>query len=285
MRSDDFYAVDEGIFCLKIKNDSEEKQTIIRNHSLGFIQFHFLLKGKALFLFNEGNYKMPLDENFGLTLYNPKDALPIHLQLEPHSWLVSVVISAQRFHGLFSDEANFISFINTDKKHYAKDEITAPVMVVLHQILQFNLHQSVQKLFYKAKIYELFSLLLNTNEDVLLDKCPFINDDEQVQKIKQAKDIMVHQMTEPPTLQELADRVGINVKKLKEGFKQVYGDTVYGFLFEYKMDVAKKLLDMGTYNVNEVGNRVGYSTASHFISAFKKKYGTTPKKYLMSVTG
>ena len=157
------------------------------------------------------------------------------------------------------------------------------MMVVLHQILQFNLHQSVQKLFYKAKIYELFSLLLNTNEDVVLDKCPFINDDEQVKRIKQAKEIIVQQMTEPPTLQELADQVGINMKKLKEGFKQVYGDTVYGFLFEYKMDVAKKMLDTGSFNVNEVGSKVGYSTASHFISAFKKKYGTTPKKYLMSL--
>jgi len=29
---------------------------------------------------------------------------------------------------------------------------------------------------------------------------------------------------------------------------------------------------------------LGYSTASHFITAFKKKYGTTPKKYLMSVS-
>ncbi len=285
MSSDDFIAVDEGVFCLKVKNDSDEKQNIVRNHSLGFIQFHFLLKGKALFLFNEGNYKMPLDENFGLTLYNPTDALPVNLQLEPHSSLVSVVISVQSFHALFSDEANLISFINTEKKHYAKDEISASMMVVLHQILQFNLHQSVQKLFYKAKIYELFSLLLNTNDDVLLDKCPFINDDDQVQRIKQAKNIIVKQMTEPPTLQELADEVGINVKKLKEGFKQVYGDTVYGFLFEYKMDVAKKLLDSGSLNVNEVGNKVGYSTASHFIAAFKKKYGTTPKKYLMSVTG
>src|SRR5690606_27880577 len=133
--------------------------------------------------------------------------------LEPHSWLVSVIISVQRIHRLFSDEANLISFINTDKKHYAKDEITASMMVVLHQILQFNLHQSVQILFYKAKIYDLFSLFLNSSDDVLLDKCPFINDDDQVQKIKQAKDIIVHQMTEPPTLQELADRVGINVKK------------------------------------------------------------------------
>ncbi len=285
MSSDDFIAVDEGVFCLKVKNDTDEKQCIVRNHSLGFIQFHFLLKGKALFLFNEGNYKMPLDENFGLTLYNPTDALPVNLQLEPHSSLVSVVISVQSFHALFSDEANLISFINTEKKHYAKDEISASMMVVLHQILQFNLHQSVQKLFYKAKIYELFSLLLNTNDDVLLDKCPFINVDDQVQRIKQAKNIIVKQMTEPPTLQELADEVGINVKKLKEGFKQVYGDTVYGFLFEYKMDVAKKLLDSGSLNVNEVGNKVGYSTASHFIAAFKKKYGTTPKKYLMSVTG
>jgi len=283
MGTDGFCVVDDGIFCLKAKNDSEHKQTILRNHSLGYIQFHFLLKGKALFLFNEGTYKMPLEENFGLTLYNPQNALPVHLELEPHSWLVSIVISIKKFHGLFSDEANLFSFISTEKKHYAKDEITASMMVVLHQILQFNLHQSVQKLFYKAKIYELFSLLLNTNEDVVLDKCPFINDDEQVKRIKQAKEIIVQQMTEPPTLQELADQVGINVKKLKEGFKQVYGDTVYGFLFEYKMDVAKKMLDTGSFNVNEVGSKVGYSTASHFISAFKKKYGTTPKKYLMSL--
>jgi len=90
-------------------------------------------------------------------------------------------------------------------------------------------------------------------------------------------------MAEPPTLQELADEIGLNIKKLKQGFKQVYGDTVYGFLFDYKMEYARKLLDSGTYNVNEVGNRIGYSTASHFIAAFKKKFGTTPKKYLMSL--
>ena len=91
-------------------------------------------------------------------------------------------------------------------------------------------------------------------------------------------------MAEPPTLQDLADEVGVNIKKLKLGFKQVYGDTVYGFLFDYKMEYARKLLDQGNYNVTEVGLKIGYSSASHFIAAFKKKYGTTPKKYLMSIT-
>jgi len=49
------------------------------------------------------------------------------------------------------------------------------------------------------------------------------------------------------------------------------------------MDVARKMLNSGVHNVNEVGLKIGYSTASHFISAFKKKYGTTPKKYLQSL--
>ena len=41
-------------------------------------------------------------------------------------------------------------------------------------------------------------------------------------------------MAEPPSLQELANEIGLNIKKLKEGFKQIYGDTVFSFLFDYK---------------------------------------------------
>lgn len=48
-------------------------------------------------------------------------------------------------------------------------------------------------------------------------------------------------------------------------------------MLDYKLEVARKLLDSGHFNVNEVGLKVGYSTASHFITAFKKKYGVTPK--------
>jgi AraC-like DNA-binding protein len=87
-------------------------------------------------------------------------------------------------------------------------------------------------------------------------------------------------MAEPPTLTELSQEIGLSLKKLKEGFKQVYGDSVYSFLFDYKMEYGRKLLVSGAYNVNEVGLKIGYSTASHYIAAFKKKYGTTPKKYL-----
>ena len=91
-------------------------------------------------------------------------------------------------------------------------------------------------------------------------------------------------MTEPPTLQDLASEIGLNVKKLKEGFKQIYGETVFGYLLDYKMNEARSMLNSKQYNVNEISIKLGYSTSSHLISAFKKKFGTTPKKYLMSVS-
>ena len=73
------------------------------------------------------------------------------------------------------------------------------------------------------------------------------------------------------------------LKKLKEGFKELYGDTIYAYLLDHKMEEARRMLNSQKYNVNEVGLKLGYSTASHFISAFKKQYGTTPKKYIQSL--
>ena len=116
-----------------------------------------------------------------------------------------------------------------------------------------------------------------------VEQCPFLVDETNVAKIKKAKTIILSRMAEPPTLQELADEIQLPINKLKEGFKQIYGDSVFSFLFDYKMEVSRQLLATGAHNVNEVGLKVGYSTSSHFIAAFKKKFGTTPKKFVMGL--
>ena len=89
-------------------------------------------------------------------------------------------------------------------------------------------------------------------------------------------------MNNPPWLQELAKQVGLNIKKLKSGFKEYYGSPVFTFLLNYKMELAKTLLIEQQFNVNEIASKLGYSTSSHFIAAFKKKYGITPKQYSIS---
>jgi AraC-like DNA-binding protein len=278
--------VEDGFLVLVYKNDGNETQSLIKEINSDYIQFHFCVKGSSKFVFNEGRYVLNILEENSLLLYNPQRDLPINLQVSPNSWMVSVLISIKKFHGLFSQEADYISFLNEDnkdKKYYKDGNITPSLAIVLNQLINYNLNQSIKDLYFKGKAYELLSLYFNRSEDANIEQCPFLVDETNVIKIRKAKDIIIARMAEPPSLQELADEIGLNLKKLKEGFKQIYGDSVFSFLFDYKMEVARKLLESGDNNVNEVGLKVGYSTASHFISAFKKKYGTTPKKYLMSL--
>lgn len=279
--------IDEGFFVLTYQNESNTLELLEREIDSNFIQFHFCVKGSSKFSFNEGRYGLDILEENSLLLYNPQHDLPIHLEMHPNSWLVSVLISIKKFHGLFSDEADYITFLsddNKDKKYYKDGKISPSMAIVLTQLIHYNLNSSLKKLYFKGKAYELLSLYFNRNEDANVEQCPFLVDETNVIKIRKAKDIIIARMAEPPTLRELSEEVGLNLKKLKEGFKQIYGDSVYSFLFEYKMEVARKLLESNEFNVNEVGLKVGYSTSSHFIAAFKKKYGTTPKKYLMSLS-
>lgn len=281
--SEQLIEVEDGISILSIKNDSDREECITHNINANFIQFHFCVKGEIKFNFNEGRYALNIKEDSSLLLYNPERDLPINLEAYSESWSVSILISIKKLHTLFSAEANYIDFLtedNRDKKFYKEAKVSPAMAVILTQILNFNLHPSVKKIYLKGKAYELIGLYFNRPAEADIEQCPFLDDEDNVKKIKLAKSIILQRMTEPPTLQELADEVGLSLKKLKEGFKEIYGDTVFSFLFDYKMDYARKLLEKGQHNVNEVGLSIGYSTASHFISAFKKKFGTTPKKYI-----
>ncbi len=278
--------IDNDFILIRFQNDTDKQISFERQVNTGLIQFHFGLKGNAKFIFNQGNYTLDLKEEKSLLFYNPQKELPLHLEIEPKSWLISILISIKKFHGLFSSDAEHIPFLsneNRDKKYYGEENISPSMAIVLNQMFHYNLNPSIKNLYYKGKGYELLSLFFNRNEDPNAEQCPFLIDEENVLKIKKAKEIIIANMVEPPSLQELSDQIGLNLKKLKMGFKQIYGDTVYGFLFDHKMEYARKLLDSGSYNVNEVGLKIGYSTGSHFIAAFKKKFATTPKKYLMAL--
>ena len=279
-------SLEKGFFILKFQNNSNKTEIYKRDIDSSYIQLHYCVKGNCKFHFNNNSYTFNVLDKHSIFLYNPQQELPINLEILPKTSLVSIIISIEKFHALFSKEASYIPFLsdnNKNKKYYDNTEIKANTLIVLQQILTSKNHSSIRNLYIKGKIYELLSLHFDNGENTNDEYCPFLVDDRDVLKIRKAKDIIILNMSEPPSLQELANEVGLNLKKLKEGFKQIYGDTVYSFLFDYKMEHARKLLESNQLNVNEVGLQVGYSTSSHFIAAFKKKFGTTPKQYVISL--
>ncbi|MDR2270214.1 MAG: AraC family transcriptional regulator [Sphingobacterium sp.] len=85
------------------------------------------------------------------------------------------------------------------------------------------------------------------------------------------------------TIPDLALSAGINQTKLKTGFKEIFGQTVFGFLSNLRMDKAKELLVSTDISISEIATMIGYNYSQHFVNAFKKHFGCTPGEFRGSV--
>lgn len=277
------FQVDNQLTLLKIIGKDNGKNNIFYDKlDASYIQFHFCISGSITFNYNKGAYNLKLDEGKFLTLYNPEKHLTIDASAAKNSKVISVLIPIVEFHKLFSSSSSDIPFFENkslNQKHYSENLISNSILIVLNQIIKNDMDNSTRSLLYKAKIYELFSLIFKKTKEIDLDQCPFLNNDENLKKIAKAKDVILKDIKNPPSLIELSKTIDLSLKNLKKGFKEIYGKPVYKYLFDFKMERAKQLLSNGNLNVNEVSYDLGYSSSSHFIAAFKKKYGITPRTY------
>ena len=277
--------IEEGFEITTLLNTSGAPLSYKKEVDRNLIQMHFCIKGKGQFQYGPF-YSREVTTEGSMLLYNPDRPLPIDLTLSNDSEFLIALVSIQQFHAFFSQVAELIPFLNEEnrhKKYYLDKALSPAVVLVLKQMMNGDRNNAMQDLYLKGKAYELLSLYFGKREDAS-GACPFLDSEENVDKIKRAKQMVIANMAEPPTLQEIADEVGLTVPKLKEGFKHIYGESVFNFLFDYKMEYARKQLVSKNFNVAEISHQIGYSTPSHFIHAFKKKYGTTPKQYMMSLT-
>jgi AraC-like DNA-binding protein len=265
---------------------------IVENHELtwmtldamvhqNIIHFYFCLEGTATFAFGP-HYSRQIEKQHNYFFYNPEKDLPFELRLAPDTKLVSLFITLESLHKLFSHDAlPFLKPENVKTKFYDEREIPSHLYVVLNQLFTISLSAHAEKLYYHGKVLELLGLYFSEKKTDT-ESCPFLNDQETVRKIKNAKEYVLKHMEAPPGLKELAKIAGLNEYQLKVGFKEIYGNTVFGYLANHKLDHSRVLLDSARFQVNEVAYQIGYTNPSHFIAAFKKKFGITPKKYLMS---
>ncbi|MBS1487893.1 MAG: helix-turn-helix transcriptional regulator [Bacteroidetes bacterium] len=274
----------ESVSLLSAENSSAEDQHFNGMVTKGRVHFYFCLSGKARFLFGP-HYAREIAGQYNYFFYNPEKDLPFEIILSEQSRMVELSISLAGLHNLFTHDAiPFLKPENAKTKFYDERQIPAALFVVLNQLFSVSLDENALRLYYHAKAYEILSLYFSGKKPDT-ENCPFLNNEETIRKIKNAKEYLLKNANAAPGLKELAKFAGLNEYQLKEGFKEIYGNTVYGYLLDHKLDHARVLLDTGKYQVAEVAYEIGYTNPSHFIAAFKKKFGVTPKKYLMGKAG
>lgn len=152
----------------------------------------------------------------------------------------------------------------------------------LKQLSEIHVKTALSNFYYQIKtqelLYHLFDKLLHR------DKVPHhIVNNADVEKLLMVRSFILEDLSKPPVLSELSEMIGMSETKMKQLFKQTFGNTIYNYYQMTRMDEAAFLLKQAGYSVSEVGYQLGFSNLSHFSRTFEKQFGITPKKY--SVVG
>ncbi len=149
---------------------------------------------------------------------------------------------------------------------------------VLEALLTHGYTGAMENVFVNAKVHELLlysiECLIDEREETF--SCRFLADEGGRDRIYQARDILLQRIGDPITIKELSRKVAINECYLKKGFKEVFGTTIFDFYQQQRMEHAKYLLYEKGLSVTDVSDVLGYSSISHFSSAFKKHTGLKP---------
>ncbi|WP_044879530.1 AraC family transcriptional regulator [Paenibacillus sp. IHBB 10380] len=177
------------------------------------------------------------------------------------------------------DSLGFTALLRSKSFRMFRKPVDSVTTRLLHELMNCPYTHGMRELYVESKALELiyryleiFLLELNSS-----GRQPSLVSRTDQSKIYEARDVLLCRMDSPPSLLELARLVGLNDYKLKVGFKEAYGKSVYAYLRDRRMEKAWELLN-GGMSVSQAAGLVGYVNFSHFALAFRKQFGFNPSE-------
>lgn len=146
------------------------------------------------------------------------------------------------------------------------------------EILSLNGEQTAQTFMLESISRDFVSRYLNFANNGSLPTNTTLTP-RDIERVREARRILVARLENPPSLHELARLVNLNDFKLKLGFRQAFGTTAYRYLKQVRLQTAHHLLSERQGSVTEVALSVGYRNLGDFGIAFKQRYGMSPKAF------
>ncbi|MEM9539001.1 MAG: AraC family transcriptional regulator [Cyanobacteria bacterium P01_E01_bin.42] len=172
------------------------------------------------------------------------------------------------------------AMIGRDRPFYFQSYSMTPVMAAtVKQLLHCPYQGLSQQLYIESKALELVGLYFDRLLPVGDRQQTSPSNRDEVDRIVYARDILLSRIDNPPTLLELSRQVGLNDRKLKQGFRQVFGTTVFGYLRDHRLQQAQQLLLMPEATIAGVAQKVGYRSPEAFSNAFRRNFAINPKAY------
>ncbi|MFZ5813289.1 MAG: helix-turn-helix transcriptional regulator [Thermodesulfobacteriota bacterium] len=254
------------------------------------IQFGFIVSGASRCTYHGGclkNQTHYLESGSNSIVYLPQTSGNLEHDLNSGVFVVSFLTTACFLNEYFEHESRVVprQFMNMlhekEEQYFWRGKKSSTKNAILSQIIQNRYSGSMQRLFLESRVLELMAYQLQECLGGQEQEAPYLKPlkASDVERIHAARELLVMDFENPPTVAQLARTVGINEKKLKNGFRQVYGKPVFEYFRDFRLDHAREMLASGKVTVSETAYRIGYQSLSHFSRAFRQRFGLNPKDY------
>jgi AraC-like DNA-binding protein len=197
---------------------------------------------------------------------------------------LSIILSKEFYYNIINEDwqlhEKFSKNILRKESSYLNSKylpFSPAIQWVTHEIKNCTRQGALKRIYIESKIKELLIHQLEAiiTKPTLKEKI----DEEEYNKLLEAKKILDNDYRNTPTLPELSRLISLNEFKLKKGFKACFGTTVKSYIIKLRMEHAKELFQSKTATVSEAAYKCGYKDVSHFSAAFKSYYGFSPQKF------
>lgn len=150
----------------------------------------------------------------------------------------------------------------------------------VYRITHYEGSNNTKNLFLYARVLDLLLLQQQSYVRANTPKLIYVKNEYDKERIVFARDYLLTHMDAPPTLIQLAAIAGINEFKLKRGFKELFNQTVFVYLADVRLEMARRALLQKQKTVTQIAFELGYASLQHFSAAFKKKFGVSPVRFV-----
>lgn len=156
--------------------------------------------------------------------------------------------------------------------------VSPAIQQAVRQIIDHPYRGDLQQLFLLSRSIELLVMCAESCGAAPAAKGDgeFIRARADKEKLVAVRDLINQRLDSPPNLMEISRTVGLNEYKLKRGFKEMFRMTVFGYMTEQRLLLARQTLLDTRKTAAEISYEMGYSTPQHFNNVFKKRFGETP---------
>jgi AraC-like DNA-binding protein len=149
----------------------------------------------------------------------------------------------------------------------------------IYSITNYAEEETFRPLFLYARVIDLLRLQQQCHIRATTVQAKYVRTEYDKERIEFARDYLLTHLDAPPSLTQLAAIAGINEFKLKRGFKEIFNHTVFGYLADVRLEMAKTALRRKQKPVTQIAFELGYASLQHFSMAFKKKFGIPPREF------